>query len=165
MKIKAIINSGIQKDDVFHAHFFWVVENVYGKFVLNWTAMNEKELKHRKFPPMAAIKRQQLGCLSADWLDASTPIIVRQVVSGSRGSIEYKIRDILERTKSGQRVLIALESNDLDGHFYKALDINPRHFDTRLGKQFIGMMQDYGLSISLPFEIANFAESGTYLPS
>ena len=146
-RVSSITNCVIPNEDVVSIHHFFVVENTHGKFILNWSVINREELETKKFSSIATLKRLQLSCVKSDWLDDGGLVIIQEVVNGKSGTICEKIQQILAGTTNGQRVLIGLESNDLDREFYEAIKMDVKNPQLSC----FCALSDFGLSASSPF--------------
>ncbi len=130
-KVYPILNSAFPIDDAFAVLQFFIVENDHGKFILNWTSASYKELTDNNLPPTAFAKQNQLGCVRGKWINDEVYVVVQQVVPGKSGSIVQKIQRILEGTTQGQRILIVLDSPELDDEFYNAINFKINHVRNR----------------------------------
>ncbi len=146
-KVYPIFNSALPIDDAYAVVHFFVVENDHGKFILNWTSANYKELTDNNLPPTALTKHNQLGCVRGKWMNDEVFVIVQQVVPGKSGTIVQKIERILEGTTEGQRVLVVLDSPKLDGKFYDAINISAN----ALLKKDVRTLGSFGLGMIEPF--------------
>ncbi len=148
-KVKAIVNSAIEIDDTAHCIFFFIIENQYGKFLLNWSKISHEELLNNKLPHLAQIKNMQLKCVEGEWLEKGSTVLIQEVVNGELGLIHEKIKQIAEGTTEGQRVLIALDSRELDSEFYRGLGVDINNIPNTTVSH--GTLEENNLTIGAPF--------------
>ena len=147
IKVYGISNCGVIENDTMGILPFFVVENKHGKFLLNWSVMSTEQVEKMSFPAFAEFKQNQLGAISGDWLNKNRLVIVQQVLDGRSGTVVKKIKQILEGTTNGQRILIALDNSGRDFEFYKALGVD----FSNVPKEHFCTLEDFGLEVELPF--------------
>ncbi len=146
-KVHLVLNSALPFEEKTTIYMLWIVENKYGKFLLNWTEASRQNIVENELPEFATIKQMQLGHVQGSWLNDDPFVIVQEVVPGPSGTIEEKIRQICEGTANGQRVLVCVHKNEYERYFYKALNINPDNPNIKS----VCKLEDFDLSMKAPF--------------